>query len=155
MIKSSILEWRGSIKKDYVIINELPNFIISKRISVDFKPNKSSETNLKNNFKNHISFNVIVNNDFCDSEYCIGDYCEKQKCVKLNVDYLLFEAIEKINKGYKPNKNEKENLIVFDDFIDEILSKKGDNELSILYKSNNSYFKFKSSSGNYYSLESE
>ncbi|WP_405310589.1 DNA phosphorothioation-dependent restriction protein DptF [Methanobrevibacter sp.] len=155
MIKSSILEWRGSIKKDYVIINELPNFIISKRISVDFKPNKSSETNLKNNFKNHISFNVIVNNDFCDSEYCIGDSCEKQKCVKLNVDYLLFEAIEKINKGYKPNKNEKENLIVFDDFIDEILSKKGDNELSILYKSNNSYFKFKSSSGNYYSLESE
>ena len=155
MIKSSILAWRGSIKKDYVVINELPNFIISKRVSIDFKPNKSSETKFKNNFKNYISFNIIVNNDFCDDEYCIGDSCEKQKCVKLNVDYLLFEAIEKINKGYKPNKNEKENLIVFDDFIDELLSKKGDNELSILYKPNESSFKFKSSSGNYYSLEGE
>ena len=155
MIKSSILAWRGSIKKDYVVINELPNFIISKRVSIDFKPNRSSENKFRNNFKNYISFNIIVNNDFCDEEYCIGDSCEKQKCVKLNVDYLLFEAIEKINKGYKPNKNEKENLIVFDDFIDEILSKKGDNELSILYKSNESSFKFKSSSGNYYSLEGE
>ena len=155
MIKSAILAWRGSIKKDYVVINELPNFIISKRVSIDFKPNKSSETKFKNNFKNYISFNIIVNNDFCDDEYCIGDSCEKQKCVKLNVDYLLFEAIEKINKGYKPNKNEKENLIVFDDFIDELLSKKGDNELSILYKANESSFKFKSSSGNYYSLEGE
>ena len=155
MIKSSILAWRGSIKRDYVVINELPNFIVSKRISVYFKLNKPSETKLKNNFKNYISFNIIVNNDFCENEYCIGDSCEKQKCVKLNVDYLLFEAIEKINKGYKPNKNEKENLIVFDDFIDEILSKKGDNELSILYKSNESSFKFKRSSGDYYSLEGE
>lgn len=155
MIKSSILAWRGSIKRDYVVINELPHFIISKRVSIDFKPNKSSETKFKNNFKNFISLNIIVNNDFCDGEYCIGDSCEKQKCVKLNVDYLLFEAIEKINKGYMPNKNEKENLIVFDDFIDEILSKKGDNELSVLYKSNKSSFKFKSSSGNYYSLEGE
>lgn len=155
MIKSSILAWRGSIKKDYVIINELPDFIISKRISIDFKQNKSSETKFKNNFKNYISFNILVNNDFCDEDYCIGDSCEEQKCVKLNVDYLLFEAIEKINNGYRPNKNEKENLIVFDDFIDEILSKKGDNELSILYKSNESSFKFKCSSGNYYSLEGE
>ncbi len=155
MIKSSISAWRGSIKRDHVIINELPNFIISKRISIDFKPNKVSETKFKNNFKNYISFNIIVNNDSCDEDFCIGDSCEMQNCVKLNVDYLLFEAIKKINKGYKPNKNEKENLIVFDDFIDELLSKKGDNELSILYKANESSFKFKSSSGNYYSLEGE
>lgn len=154
-VRKSILEWRGTTKRDYIVIDELPSFTISKRVLIDFKPNMTPKIEVKNNFKNNIQFNVHINDDFCDGEFCSGESCKEHKCVKLNIDYLLFESINKINKGYKPNKNEKENLIIFNDFIDEILSKKGDNELLISYSPNTKLFKFKRLSGNYYTLEGD
>jgi len=156
-LNKAILAWSGSIKQDYIIIDTLPNFNIAKRINIDFQPIPKIETMLKNNFKSSISYNVHVNGELCEG-VCKHSLCNKQKCIKLNVDYSLFEAIIKINKGYKPNKNEKENLIVFDDFIHEILYKTNNNELLIYYiNSNNSNksFKFRKSSGYYYSLMGE
>lgn len=153
-LSKAILAWSGSIKQDYVIIDTLPNFNIAKRINIDFQPISKIETTLKSNFKSSISYNVHVNGDLCDGD-CKHSACDKQKCIKLNVDYLLFEAIMKINKGYKPNKNEKENLIVFDEFIQEILSKTNNNELLIYYINSNKSFKFRKSSGYYYSLMGE
>lgn len=154
-IKKSILAWKGSIKKDYIIIDETSHFIISKRVVIDFKHMLPSENDFTNTFKNYISFNIYVNEDSCSNDFCIGESCNEHKCIILDVDYLLFDAINKINQGYKPNKNEKENLVVFDEFIDDVLSRKGDNELLISYKSNDKSFKFKSLSGNYYSLEGD
>lgn len=152
-VKKSILQWKGTVKPDYIVIDELPSFTISKRILLDYKTTVNLENEFKNSFKNNIQFNIIVNGNSCDEDICRGNSCSEYKCIKLNIDYLLFEAIYKINKGYKPNKNEKENLIVFDELIEELLSMKGDNELLISYSDNKRSFKFKSLSGDYYTLE--
>ena len=127
---------------------------VSKRINIDFQPIPKLTTSLKNSFKSSISFNVHVNGDICEGE-CNHSTCDKHECILLNIDYLLIESINKINNGYQPNKNEKENLIVFDDFIQELLSKSNNNELLIYYIPSNKSFKFRKSSGYYYSLMGE
>ena len=148
-VNKAILTWSGSIRQDYIIIDSLPSFNIAKRINIDFQQIPEIKTTLKNNFKNSISYNVHVGGEVCDGE-CKQSFCTKQSCIKLNIDYLLFESITKINKGYQPNKNEKENLIVFDDFIQELVSKTNNNELLIYHLKSN-----KSFSGYYYSLMGE
>lgn len=153
-VNKAILTWSGSIRQDYIIIDTLPSFNIAKRINIDFQPVSKIKTTLKNNFKSSISYNVHVDGGVCEGE-CNQPFCTKQNCIKLNIDYLLFESITKINKGYQPNKNEKENLIVFDDFIHELLSKTKNNELLIYYVKSNKSFKFRKSSGYYYSLMGE
>ena len=153
-LTKAILTWSGSVKQDYVIIDKLPSFNIAKRINIDFQPISKLNTSLKNSFKSSISYNVHVNGEICEGD-CNGALCEKHDCVKLNIDYLLFESITKINNGYQPNKNEKENLIVFNDFIQEMLSKTNNNELLIVYTNSKKSFKFRKSSGYYYSLMGE
>lgn len=153
-LNKAILSWSGSIKQDYIIIDTLPSFNIAKRINIDFQPISKINTTLKNNFKSSISYNVHVNGELCEGE-CNNSVCDKKECIKLNIDYLLFESIIKINKGYQPNKNEKENLIVFDDFIHDVLSKTNNNELLVYYINSNKSFKFRKSSGYYYSLMGE
>lgn len=153
-LNKAILTWSGSVKQDYVIIDRLPSFNIAKRINIDFQPIPKLKTSLKNSFKSSISYNVHVNGEVCEGD-CKGVLCEKQNCVKLNIDYLLFESITKINNGYQPNKNEKENLIVFNDFIHEMVSKTANNELLIVYTNSKKSFKFRKSSGYYYSLMGE
>ena len=62
----------------------------------------------------------------------------------------MFEAISKINRGYKPNKKERNNLKVFDDFILEILSKSKSNEVIIHHKYDNKLFRFEKDYSGYY-----
>ena len=150
-IELAIFRWKGSIKNDYLIIGNLPNFEVSKKISLDFRKNEIMDKTVKNRFKDYISFNFLVDEQEC-IEDCLGDQCNLNNCVKLKVDYLLFEIIYKINKGYKPNKNEKENLLVFNEFIESILMKSRGKQLLIHHKEENKFFKFKKSSGNYYSF---
>ena len=71
----------------------------------------------------------------------------------MNIDYLLFEAITKINAGYKPNKKEKNNLKVFDDFMLELLSKSKSNNVIIRPKYTNKLFIFEKDYSGYYNFE--
>ena len=153
-IERAIFKWKGSIKNDYIIIDNLPNFDISKKISLDFRKNEIINKNVENRFKDVISFNFLVDEQECTKD-CLGDSCTFNNCVTLKVDYLLFEIIYKINKGYKPNKNEKENLLVFNEFIENILNKSKSKQLLIHHKEENKFFKFKKSSGSYYTFAEE
>lgn len=153
-IEKSIFKWKGSIKNDYIIIDNLPNFDVSKKLSLDFRKNEVIDKDIKHRFKDFISFNFLIDEQEC-MEKCTGDQCNFNNCVNLKVDYLLFEIIYKINKGYRPNKNEKENLLVFNDFIDNILIKSKSKQLLLHHKEENKFFKFKKSSGNYYSFAEE
>ena len=49
--------------------------------------------------------------------------------------------ITKLNKGYKPNKNDKEDLVVFREFIDELI-KKGSSDKQLLIEDINTNRKF-------------
>ena len=151
MIKKAIYSWRGVIDKDYVILDDLSNYAVGKKIIVNFRPMNNNADISESYFNNNIVLNIFVDNEVC--EECLHDSCNLNKCIKLNVDYLLFEAITKINNGYKPNKKEKNNLKVFDDFILEILSKSKSNEVIIHNKYNDKLFKFGKDFSGYYNFE--
>ena len=150
-IKKAIFSWRGTIDKDYIILDDLSNYEVGKKIIVNFKP-MNYDTNISESyFNNNIVFNIFVDNDVC--EECLHDACNKNKCIKLNIDYLLFEAITKINAGYKPNKKEKNNLKVFDDFMLELLSKSKSNNVIIRPKYTNKLFIFEKDYSGYYNFD--
>lgn len=142
-IKNSIFKWKGMLKKGIILIDELNNFRIGTSFDINFKKITPIENTNKNKFKNYIQFNVLFNDEECSKD--CNQYCELDNCVKLNIDYHLCETIIKINKGYQPNKNEKENLVVFNDFIETILSKVTTNRVLVENKRYGTFYEFKKS----------
>ena len=115
-VKGAVFRWKGSPKKNYILIEELSNFNIAEKI--DLKPDlsnlKSPIEELGSRFKTDILLKFKVNNN--------------EEIIPLNIDYTLYSMITKLNKGYKPNKNDKEDLVVFREFIDEIIKNGSSNE---------------------------
>lgn len=54
------------------------------------------------------------------------------KLVTINIDYLLFDLMSKVKGGYRPNKNDKNNFINFNDFVKK-LQEYGSNKEKILF----------------------
>ena len=146
-VKNSILRWKGMLKKDVILIDELHNFKIGNSFDIDFKRTEPITNTTRNKFKTYIQFNVLYGGNECFNE--CSSYCNLNNCVKLEIDYHLCESIIKISNGYQPNKIEKQNLVVFDDFIGSLLSKININQLLIENKRSKKIFKFKKSSGEY------
>ena len=109
-IKKAIFELKGSIKKDYICIDELDSFKVSKELKL--KPHNdyfdSGEDELSNRFKTSIKIYFSV-------------HPNKEK-IPLEVDYPLYSAICKLKKGYKPNNVEKEKLVLFEEFINTLIN---------------------------------
>ena len=118
-VKGAVFRWKGSPKKNYILIEELPNFNIAERI--DLKPDlvnfQSSVDDLGNRFKTDILLKFKVNHN--------------ENLISLNIDYTLYRMITKLNNGYKPNKNDKEDLVIFNEFIDELI-KNGSSDEELL-----------------------
>ena len=120
-IKEAIFMLRGSYK-DYICIDRLRTFRVYKYFKVNYKKEKIQNQLIKddnslNRFKTEISVN-----------YSVSHSNEK---VSLNVDYSLYEYILKLCNGFKPNRNDNENLINFNDFINNLLSLSDDEDLKI------------------------
>lgn len=118
-VKGAVFRWKGSPKKNYILIEELSNFNIAEKI--DLKPDLSNLQNqvedLGSRFKTDILLKFKVNNN--------------DEIIPLNIDYTLYTMITKLNRGYKPNKNDKEDLIIFREFIDELI-KNGSSDEELL-----------------------
>ena len=61
--------------------------------------------------------------------------------IPLNIDYTLYSMITKLNSGYKPNKNDKEDLVIFKEFIDELI-KNGSSDEELLIEDINHNINF-------------
>lgn len=129
-IKKAIFNLKGSFKKDYICIDELESFKVSKELKLKYSPGHFIEPvgELSNRFKTSIKvyFSVQQNGDE----------------VELDVDYPLYSAICKLNRGFKPSKVEKENLILFDEFINNLVNKTSTDDLIIKNTENDVYFLF-------------
>ena len=128
-VKGAVFRWKGSPKKNYILIEELSNFNIAEKI--DLKPDLSNFQNsvdeLGNRFKTDIRLKFKVNHN--------------ENMIPLNIDYTLYRMITKLNNGYKPNKNDKEDLVIFNEFIDELIKNgSSDEELLIEDINNNRIF---------------
>ena len=62
--------------------------------------------------------------------------------VSLNIDYSLYEYILKLQNGFKPNKNDNENLINLNDFINKLLNLSDEGDLKIKDLENDNTFSF-------------
>lgn len=115
-VKGAVFRWKGSPKKNYILIEELSNFNIAEKI--DLKPDlsnlQSHVEELGSRFKTDILLKFKVNNN--------------EEIIPLSIDYTLYTMITKLNRGYKPNKNDKEDLVIFREFIDELIKNGSSNE---------------------------
>lgn len=119
-VKKAIFNLKGSIRKDYICIDELDSFKVSKELKLKYNPDSfdvTFEDKLSNRFKTSIKVYFSV-------------FPGKNK-IPLEVDFPLYSAICKLNKGYKPNKFEMENLILFDEFINTLIDENKSDDLII------------------------
>ena len=124
-VKGAVFRWKGSPKKNYILIEELSNFNIAERI--DLKPDlvniQSPVDDLGNRFKTDLLLKFKVNHN--------------ENIIPLNIDYTLYRMITKLNNGYKPNKNDKEDLVIFNEFIDELIKNGSSDEELLIEDINN------------------
>lgn len=128
-IKNAVFKWKGIPKKEYIILRDINGlFEVSQKLNFkEIPPKNIKQVNkLENRFKTTIKIDFQTIN---------GDI------VTINLDYKLYEIINRINKGYCPNKNDRENLLVFDEFIGKLV-KSGveENNVYIKHSSNDITF---------------
>ena len=128
-VKGAVFRWKGSPKKNYILIEELSNFNIAEKIDLklDLSNVQNTVDDLNNRFKTDILLKFKVNNN--------------ENSIPLNIDYTLYKMITKLNNGYKPNKNDKEDLVIFNEFIDELI-KNGSSDEELLIEDINNNLNF-------------
>jgi len=64
-----------------------------------------------------------------------------EKSIKpIEITFNIYKMIQDINRGYVPNKYDRNNIIIFKEFIDRIIEEiKVSNKLHIIDKNNNHY----------------
>lgn len=125
-VKTAIYNWNGSPKNKYIYLNKnLSNFKIAEE--VDFKPHKTGscpkDKKMKlERFKGNIT---------------LGYEAAHTKGVEvLELDYQLYKKMGEINKGYCTSKNDKEEAVIFMEFIEKMLSH-GNMEEELLVENKN------------------
>lgn len=137
-VKEAIYKWNGFPKDKYVFLNKnLSNFKVAEEI--DFNPHYAGSCP-KNNKKNLERFK---------SNISLGYETSSTKDVEiLELDYQLYKKIVEINKGYCASKNDKEEAVIFVEFIEKLLAYGNmDEELLIEYKKDNKKFTLKYKDG--------
>lgn len=137
-VKEAIYKWNGSPKDKYVFLNKnLSNFRVAEEI--DFNPHHAGSCP-KNNEKTLERFK---------SNISLGYATSFTKGVEvLELDYQLYKKIVEINKGYCTSKNDKEEAVIFVEFIEKLLGYGNmEEELLIEYKNDSRKFTLKYKDG--------
>lgn len=127
-IEKAIFKWKGSLPNDYICIENLDKFKLGKSLNMEFKGISHFKNDDLNRFKTSMSLPFFKYRDPNDS-------------VNLNVDYSLYEVITKLVKGYKPNNSEQKDLILFNEFIDNLISSNSNNKCLICNHEEKTCFK--------------
>lgn len=118
-VKEAIFNLKGSVKKGYICIDELESFKVSKELKLKYSSDSFDvvyKDKLANRFKTSIK--VIF-------------YVSGGEKIPLEVDFPLYSAICKLNKGYGPNKVERENLVLFEEFINNLINETPSDDLIV------------------------
>lgn len=132
-VKSAVFKWNGSPGGDYIYLNEnIENYKIAEKLEFEetdeaaiCKPvNKEELERFKNNIT--LGYEMELTNGI----------------EKVEIDYQLYKKIVEVNRGYCPNKNDKEEAIKFVEFIDRVLAN-GDMKKALLIENTFKNEKFK------------
>lgn len=111
-VKQAIFNWNDSYKDNYIYLTEkLQYFMVAEKL--ELKPSKvgACEINIQKSldrFKSNINIAFEVKS--------------KEKKEILEVDYQLYKKIVDINKGYYASKNDREEAVVFKEYIDRLIA---------------------------------
>lgn len=132
-VKTSIFKFKDVYKKKYICIDELNSFKVFKNLQLknrydDFEENLLNKLYLGNRFKTSIQIYFTVK--------------PNDNLIPLNIDYRLYDYIVKLNNGFKPNKSEKEDLTIYNEFIDNLLNEDYNEDLIIKSLDTDKIFNF-------------
>ena len=131
-VKEAIYNWNDYYKDNYIYLNEkLQHFKVAEKL--DLKLSKKGACSQQNNevlerFKTNINIALEVK--------------DKNYTEVLEVDYQLYKKIIEINNGYYASKNDREESIIFVEFIEKLIKQGNmETELLILDKRDKKVFK--------------
>lgn len=131
--KNIIYQWKGTIKKDYVLMSHpFDKYKLGQSFSV--KPViahiKKQDEDILYTFKSAIS--VGYKKESTSDE------------ALLDIDFPLYSLLSKVANGYRPNKSDEDDAIKFTEFLENVM-KFGDKnkELLINFPRENKFYKIK------------
>lgn len=130
-IKKAIYNWKGTYKKNTICIDILDSFRIYKNFKLNSYPDKF-ETLLKDNYQNRFKTDIKIN-------FHTDSNDEK---IPLNVDFSIYEYIIKLYNGFKPNQTNKEDLVILNEFINNLIENDSDKDLYIVSADSDKKFVF-------------
>ena len=112
-VENAILNWNG-------VVDSRPKIFIGKKQEyynytkkIDISPDVKVFNGL-DKYKFNKVLEISFENKKTDSKY------------EVNIDYKLYELIYKINGGYLPNKNDRDNHINYNEFVNKLIGKNAD-----------------------------
>ena len=122
-IREAVYNWKGSFKKNTICIDTLDSFRVYKNLKLKPHPDK---------FENQLLDGLFLGNRFKTEIKVFFSVDTNQKKIPLDVDFSLYEYIIKLYNGFKPNQSDKDDLIILDEFITNLLSENPDKDLYVL-----------------------
>ena len=120
----AVYNWKG-IDKTHLFVDKFSEFDVCEEIEISPKNPKNEKKDICNRFKIDIQLNFKIPNGI--------------DLPSLNLDYSMYEMITRINKGYRPNKNEQRNLLLFKEFINKTIDLGNSNKYLIYTNENQKY----------------
>lgn len=118
-MKEAIYRWRGTPSKEYVYISKATDAIrIAQKLTLNPHLSEVRQISVEklDIFRNTIKVSYRFPN---------------QQVISLEVDYPLFELLQKVLNGYCPNKKDEEDAVNFVEFIEKIM-RHGDKDKELL-----------------------
>lgn len=138
---TAISKINGS-KIGFLCINFLNHFKVYKTLNLNpipySKGNYECLLDESGRILNRFKLDIVV-------QFEIND--ESKLSPPLFIDFSLYKYISMIGRGYKPNRLDKEDLLVFEEFINSLKSAKNRKDMRIECIENNYAFKFGYESG--------
>lgn len=126
-VKDGILKWNGEVGKERISIFMGKN---------QLKYNVSEEIELKANTDNLSKNDETTLNKFISNlklKYRSGNLDQSQE---LDIDFGLYKLLMQVNKGYRPNKKDKNHFIKFTEFVNKLEETGSQNEKLIFTEKN-------------------
>ncbi|MEX3623300.1 DNA phosphorothioation-dependent restriction protein DptF [Viridibacillus arvi] len=121
-VADAIFKWKGTPQKGYLYLNELSNsYLIAQKLDLipSVKHLEINSNQVLHSFKKSIQ---VVYEDDRNSEE-----------VSLEIDFILYTLLRKVNEGYCPTKKDLEDAIKFSEFLEKMM-KFGQKKKEILVK---------------------
>lgn len=131
-VREAVFNWNGYPKDKYIYLNEkLQNFKVAENLNLAFSKKGTCPTK-----------NDLVIERFKTNINVAFEVKDKSQSELLELDYQLYKKIVDVNSGYHASKNDREEAVIFVEFIDKLLALGNmENELLIEDKRDKKVFK--------------